>query len=241
MIKAVLFDMDGTLLPMDVKSFEKLYFKSLAARVAPLGYKPQELIDGIWRGTMAMVANDGSAPNSEVFWRVFAGIFGEQAHQHVALFDEYYRTDFVVARAACGVNHKAAELVQSLKKGGLTVVVATNPLFPLVAQQQRLLWSGVDEKNVDLITHYDNCHFCKPNLNYYKEVLSALNLSAEECLMVGNDVGEDMIASELGMKVFLITDCLLNPDNKDISCYPHGTFDDLADYLRNTLGLHLNK
>lgn len=231
MTKAILFDMDGTLLPMDVKSFEKLYFKTLAARFAPRGYDPQALIDGIWRGTVAMIRNDGTRLNSEVFWRTFADVFGEKAYQDVADFDEYYRTDFVAARAACGANSKAVEIVKRLKGRGYTVAVATNPLFPLVAQQQRLSWAGLTSADVDYITHYDNSHFCKPNLKYYGELLANLNLNAEECLMVGNDVNEDMIAASLGMKVFLVTDCLLNPDNKDISVYPHGSFDDLAAYL----------
>lgn len=233
MIKAVLFDMDGTLLPMDVKLFEKIYFKALAERVAGLGYQPEQLVNGVWRGTAAMVAGDGTRLNSDVFWSVFAGIFGEEARKHEKYFDEFYRTDFVKARSACGQNPKAAAIVKRLKSRGLTVVVATNPLFPQVAQEARLGWSGVDAADVDLITHYDNCHFCKPNLKYYEEILDKLGLAGEECLMVGNDVNEDMMAEQLNMKVFLVTDFLLNPDGKDISVYPHGTFDDLADFLHN--------
>ena len=52
--------------------------------------------------------------------------------------------------------------------------------------------------------------------------------------MVGNDVGEDMIAEKLGMRVFLLTDCMINKANADISIYPHGNFDDLKNFL-NTL------
>ena len=232
MIRAVLFDMDGTLLPMDVKAFEKLYFKSLSARVASFGYQPKELIDGVCRGTVAMIANDGSRLNREVFWDVFCSIFGEKARQNEADFDEFYATDFVAAKGGCGYNPKAAEIVKSLKNRGLTVVIATNPLFPLVAQEQRLAWAGIDASDVDFITHYGNSHYCKPNLKYYEELLAKLNLKGEECLMVGNDVSEDMIAESLGMKVFLLTDCLLNPDGKDISVYSHGTFEDLEKYLK---------
>ena len=54
---------------------------------------------------------------------------------------------------------------------------------------------------------------------------------AEECLMVGNDIGEDMIAETLGMHVFLLTDCLINKKNVDITRYPHGNFSDLQNYL----------
>ena len=49
--------------------------------------------------------------------------------------------------------------------------------------------------------------------------------------MVGNDVGEDMVAKNLGMKVFLLTDCLINKSGEDLSAYPHGTFKDLEEYL----------
>ena len=234
-IKAVLFDMDGTLLPMDEKSFIKLYFGSLSTRFAHRGYQPQALIDGVWRGTNAMICNDGTRLNSEMFWNTFADVFGKKALNDVADFDQYYVTDFIAAKAACATNPKAAEVVKSLKKRGLTVVIATNPLFPLVAQQQRLNWAGVDANDVDMITHYDNSHFCKPNLKYYEEILSKLNLHADECLMVGNDVNEDMIAERLGMKVFLVTDCLINPDNKDVNAYPHGNFDDLEEYIAKLL------
>ena len=49
--------------------------------------------------------------------------------------------------------------------------------------------------------------------------------------MVGNDVDEDMIAEKLGMKVFLLTDCLLNKNGKDISGYRQGSFAELMEYI----------
>ena len=59
-----------------------------------------------------------------------------------------------------------------------------------------------------------------------------MSISPKECLMVGNDVAEDMIAEELGMKVFLLTDCMINKQNCDISQYPHGSFDDLISFIK---------
>ena len=61
--------------------------------------------------------------------------------------------------------------------------------------------------------------------------MASLGVSPKECLMVGNDVGEDMIARELGADVFLLTDCLINKDGKDISVYPHGGFDELLQLI----------
>ena len=49
--------------------------------------------------------------------------------------------------------------------------------------------------------------------------------------MVGNDVKEDMIAESLGMKVFLLTDCLINKEEKDISVYPNGDLNALLAYV----------
>lgn len=231
MITTVLFDMDGTLLPMETKAFEKLYFKTLAMKIAPLGYEPDKLIDGVWAGTVAMIRNDGSVTNDVAFWKVFSGIFGDRVYNDIPCFDEYYRTDFVAAKAACGYNAKAVEIVNRLKSSGKKLVLATNPLFPLVAQEARMGWAGLNVDDFEYVSHYENSHYCKPNLNYYEEIVSKLGLNPAECLMVGNDVNEDMIAAKLGMKVFLLTDCLLNPSNLDISVYPHGTFDDLEKYL----------
>ena len=86
-------------------------------------------------------------------------------------------------------------------------------------------------EDFEWITTYENSKYCKPNLRYYQEVLERLGVAPEECLMVGNDVGDDMVAEELGMQVFLLTDCLINKNKEDISAYPHGGFPELLDYI----------
>ena len=57
--KAILFDLDGTLLPMDNNVFVKGYFKELAKKLSPIGLEPDKLIETVWAGTKAMVKNDG--------------------------------------------------------------------------------------------------------------------------------------------------------------------------------------
>ena len=94
-------------------------------------------------------------------------------------------------------------------------------------------WMGLEPEDFAFITTYDNSSFCKPNPDYYREILGKLKLKSEECLMVGNDVGEDMIAEALGMQVFLLTDCLINRDGSDISRYPHGSFPELLSCIRS--------
>ena len=98
-IKAVLFDLDGTLLPMDQDAFVKVYFGLLAKKLAHHGYEPQKLIDAVWTGTAAMVQNDGSRTNEKVFWDRFAELLGEQVLDDLSLFESFYQNEFSGAKA----------------------------------------------------------------------------------------------------------------------------------------------
>lgn len=230
-ITTVLFDLDGTLLPMDQDIFVKDYFSRIAAKLAPQGYDPKKLVDLIWRGTGAMVRNDGSKTNEEAFWELAVSEYGEKIVKDKPLFDEFYETEFDKIKGVCGFHPAAAEIVHGLREKGLRVALATNPIFPARATQWRMAWAGLKPEDFELYTTYENSRYCKPNLDYYREILKQLGVRAEECLMVGNDVGEDMVTCRLGMQVFLLTDCLINQAGADISRYPHGGFDALRGYL----------
>lgn len=230
--KAVLFDLDGTLLPMDYDGFLKLYFGNLAKRMNGYGYNPEELVKNIWTGTKAMVMNDGSCMNETKFWDVFAEIYGVNVLQDKVLLDDYYREDFIKAKVACGFDPMAKETVDLVKSLGLKAALATNPIFPMVATRQRMDWAGVSASDFELCTTYENIGVSKPNPAYYLEIAKRLNVATEECLMVGNDVSEDMVAVKTGMKVFLLTNCLLNKNNEDISMYPQGGFPELQEFIK---------
>ncbi|MBQ8392974.1 MAG: HAD family hydrolase [Clostridia bacterium] len=232
-IKFILFDLDGTLLPMDQNKFAKAYFGSLAKKLAPYGYEPTEFIDAIWKGSYAMVKNDGSQTNEKVFWDAFVKIFGEKVLTHYPIFEDFYINDFNKVQPSCGYNPDTPPTVYKLKEMGYRVVLATNPLFPSMATECRIRWAGLEPSDFELYTTYENSCHCKPNLDYYRDILEKIGAKPEECLMVGNDVSEDMIAEELGMKVYLVTDCLLNKGNKDISIYPHGDIKGLIDYIKS--------
>lgn len=229
-LTTVLFDLDGTLLPMDQEAFTKGYFGLLTAKLAPLGYEPQRVIDGVWAGTAAMVENDGRRTNEAVFWDKFAQLFGNEALSDRPVFDAFYANEFQAAKQFCGYNPQAAQTVRAMKAAGNRVVLATNPIFPAAGTRLRLGWAGLKSSDFALCTTYENCSWCKPSLGYYQEILDTLGLDAEECLMVGNDVEEDMVARELGMEVFLLTDCLINRKEKELSGYPQGSFEELLAY-----------
>ena len=230
-ITTVFFDLDGTLLPMDQDAFVKHYIKNFAVFMLPHGYDPEALGNGLWKGSMAMVKNDGSQTNEDLFWQVFNGVVGKDARKDEALFAAYYDTDFHKAKAACGFAPEAAEVVRGLRAAGKKVVLATNPMFPHMATENRMRWAGLEPEDFDLYTTYENSSFCKPNLAYYEEIMEKLGLKAEECAMVGNDVDEDMIAGKLGFKTFLLTPCLLNRSGQDIDRFPHGGFGELQAWL----------
>lgn len=230
-ITTILFDLDGTLLPMDQDIFAKAYVKGLTVAAEPAGYSPMILGTAIMAGTAAMVKNNGERTNEEVFWNTLEKTYGESVQNDIHLFDEFYATDFQKIKEVCGFTPKAAELITHIKEKGYRVALATNPLFPAVATESRIRWAVLQPEDFETYTTYETSRYCKPNLYYYKEVLNQLQIAPEECLMVGNDVAEDMIAEQLGMKVFLLTDCIINKHNADISHYPHGSFDELKTFI----------
>lgn len=230
-VKVILFDLDGTLLPMDQDLFIKAYFGLLAKKLSKHGYEPDKLIKSIWTGTMSMVNNNGLKTNEEVFWDKFKEIYGEEVINDERLFADFYENEFQEVQKVCGYNEQSNQLIKLLKEKGYKLVLATNPIFPFIATKSRIKWAGLDINDFEHITTYENSKYCKPNLKYYQEILNTLNLNPEYCIMIGNDVNEDMVVNELGIKSFLLTDCLINKDNKDISVYPNGNINDLIKFI----------
>ena len=231
-ITTVLFDLDGTLLPMDQDAFLNDYFTRMAAAMARQGHDPKQLINTVWLGTKAMVQNDGSMTNGERFWETAVSVMGEKIREDQPYFDAFYKEEFEPVKASCGYNPAAAEVVYGLKERGFRVVLATNPISPALATDWRIRWAGLKPEDFELYTTFENSHYCKPNLKYYEEILQKLNVRPEECLMVGNDVEEDMITRQMGMQVFLLTDCLISRHGTDINEYPHGGFEELKAFLQ---------
>ncbi len=216
---------------MDNDEFTRGYFKLLAAKLAPLGYEPEELVNAIWDGTAAMVKNDGSRTNEEAFWNRFVAVIGERGLRDRPVFEDFYMNDFQKARTFCGFNEKAKQVVELVRSRGMIPALATNPIFPHYATENRIRWAGMEPEDFALVTTYEDSVHCKPNPEYYRDVTATLGVDASECAMVGNDADDDMVAETLGMRVFLLTDFLINHSGKDISGYPQGGFDELEKFI----------
>ena len=230
-IKAVLFDLDGTLLPMDQSVFLKEYLKRLAAFVVPHVIAPDKMIEATMGATEYMIHNDGSKYNKEVFWDNFYKLIGERREELIPITDEFYYGGFKEVREYVGTNSHARNAVETAHRKGRKVVLATNPVFPMSAQLERISWIGLSENDFDLITSYDNSKYSKPSPEYYHEICKKIGVEPQNCIMIGNDEREDMkAASEAGMHCFLVTDCRIMAKNF-VWTGERGSFDQMVQML----------
>ena len=227
--EAILFDLDGTLLPMDLEEFTTTYFGLLAKRLHH--YDRNQLISAVWQGTKAMIANDGTMTNEARFWNVFAGLMGQDIRREEPVLEDFYRTDFHKVRGICGENPLAKQMVDLAHKRAGQVILATNPLFPRCGVESRLSWIGLTPDDFDYITTYENCAYCKPSAEYYQSILTARKLNPSHCLMIGNDLREDGIgAGQLGVRTHIVTDCLI-AHGLNLEEFHHSTFAQLLQTL----------
>lgn len=234
--RAICFDLDGTLLPMDIDEFMTAYFKRIAAYAAARGLDPELFLAALKAGTRAMAMNAGEQLNAEAFWNEFARVYGEDnmaaaGHDIAsvrAMADDFYENDFGHIGDGFRPNPAAARAVATLRAKGYPLVLTTMPMFPVVAVRHRLRWAGVDPDDFARITSYENSRSTKPRQLYYAENLAAMGVNGEDVLMVGNNTMEDLAFMDLGADAWLVTDWLLDPLDFDVASVKHGSFDELA-------------
>lgn len=226
----VLFDLDGTLLPMDLDSFLDRYFKALCKRFA-IGMEPEFFVKSLYASTMEMIKNnDPDKTNQDIFMEDFFKRVPLNPEESIPQFDDFYATDFPKIKDQinlCLEGWQAKKVVDALFDAGYQVVIATNPLFPREAVLERLRWVGLDKYPYKLVTSYEDMHYCKPNPNYFKEICEKIGVDPQECLMVGNDMEEDLPSSTLGMKTFIVEDFIIDRGSDKFTPDGRGSFDDL--------------
>lgn len=238
-MNTVLFDLDATLLPIDMKEFIDTYMELLSGFLKSKDENPDDIIPSIWKATGAMMENGGLVTNEEMFWKVLMEDLSAKDEKYDQKFqrrfqkylDKFYTGDFQMIRYMVKPSQEAHDAVMMLKDKGYRVVLATSPVFPEIAVKERLSWLGFKLKDFDYISTYENSCYTKPNLKYYEHILKIMDKDPGDCIMVGNDVKEDMCAAELGIDVFLIEDYMLNPDNDDTSMYKSGNWSQFLEYV----------
>lgn len=235
MIKTVFFDLDGTLLPLDMEAFMNAYFQEVG-RAFNSTMEPKVLINMIMKATEYMVGNlEPYKTNREVFEEELERLMGKDISTLMEKFLHFYATDFRNIRQIVSPEPICKKVVGTLVNKGYDVILATNPLFPRIAIEERVRWAGIETKVFKTITVFEEMHFCKPNLEYYKEIMEIINTEPECCLMVGNDVEEDMVAGQLGMKTFLLDKYLIKRNDNLPEIDYRGGYEELLDFVENCL------
>ncbi|WP_455092966.1 HAD family hydrolase [Parvimonas micra] len=231
-MKAILFDLDGTLLPLDEKLFVDIYFTELSKVFSEYNIESNKLVEAIWTATHEIIKNDGKRTNEEAFWEKFKSIINIDLLNIKEVLEKFYANEFFTKLKKCSTENNLAKVAVNLaKKNGRKVVLATNPVFPIDALV-RLKWTGLDIDDFDYVTHYSNSSFSKPNPKYYLDLCKKLDVEPKDCLMIGNDERQDIFAaSSAGMNCYLVTDYLYTYPECRVNC-EKGSFKDLIEKLK---------
>lgn len=233
MKKLIMTDLDCTLLPMDQEKYIALYVNEIAKLFYEQGFDGRQVAKATMHASTAMLKNDGSRTNAEAFEEAFTSLLGENAKKALDIFPQVYGERYNNIRVITLVNPFAKDIVELMRKNAEYVVVATQPMFPLEAVEKRLSWTNLSTDMFDHITVYDDSHFSKPSLGYYKEIMDKFGATPENTVMIGNDVNEDILPCEaLGVDTFLVLDGLINTHNHDIKNLRQGNYLDLLDFLK---------
>lgn len=229
--KAIFFDLDGTLLPMDMTTFLRAYFVKLGEFSHKQGLGVVKFGDAMRKSVTAIATDKTGRLNSEVFWSTFYQLYGYTDRDIEAAVDRFYETDFGSLGDRVDPNPAARYVVEALRIKGYPLYLVTMPLFPQRAIEQRLEWAGIHPDDFKRISTYDNSFASKPDLAFYRQNIEIAGCDASEVLMVGNNTKDDLAILELGADAFLVTDFLLDPDHYDIDSVKHGTMEEFADFV----------
>lgn len=236
MLRYLLMDLDGTLLPVDINFFLERYLYGLAPHFRHLADKAT-FIQQLMASTMETINNnDPRLTNEMVFWENFSQRMGVPRQELEPIFNEYYAKEFPGLKRYLPETDRAVKLLHQAKELEMELIVATNPIFPQSVIMERLRWIGCDQYPYLWVTAMENMHYCKPNPNYFREIVERLSLPPEECLMVGNDMEEDLPAKAVGIKTCIVTDFLIDRKTSKYTPDYLGTMDQFIKDLPAIVG-----
>lgn len=212
MIKAVLFDMDDTLLDINLTAFMTTYIADVSRILGAIsGKNPASFGVPFARGYLAMgnpKRADGFT-NAEVLCQTFEHLTGiPLADPVIADAITCYETDVLPSRQGGLVAAHPMEgglaALECCQDMGLKIALATNPSFTENCIYVRMGWAGIADAPFERVSYMQNSTRLKPKARYYEEFISALGLTPEECLMVGNDAKRDFPKPNIGLRTIYV-------------------------------------
>ncbi len=231
-MKAIIFDLDGTLLPMDTNQFMKLYAQAVTEAFYDFE-EAKEIYPQIMASLKVTIKSTEKRKNFDTFFEDFDLKMPRNKDVYITRFNEFYESGFEKVKEATSISDEIVEAVSILKEKGYKMIIATNPVFPMAANLHRIKWAGLDINDFIHVTSFENNHFCKPNPKFFEEVLFENNLLAEDVMMVGNDVQEDLCIKALGAKTYLVNDYVINRKPNEIIQTDHqGSYQEFLEFVK---------
>jgi FMN phosphatase YigB (HAD superfamily) len=231
-LNTIIFDLDGTLLPMDTDKFMMAYNEELGKYFADI-VDPKAFVKAVWLSTKMTIENLEHKKNYDVFKEAMAECFGGDLDLYFKKIYDFYDDGFLNLDHATGKSEVMIEAVGILKEKGYKLMIATNPLFPMKANHHRIRWAGFKPEDFDYISCFEENHYCKPHLAFYEEVIAVNQVDVSTALMVGNDAKEDLAARQLGLKTFLVKDHLLMRDIESYETDYQGSYVDFLEFAKD--------
>ena len=204
-IQAVLFDLDGTLIDVDMNRFVPGYLLGVTRQMTDQ-VDADLVIRALHQAVAAMFANtDAEKTLERILLEVLQSEISLSADFYLAGLERFCRNELDSLRHMVTGHPLSQRLLEASRDRGWQVVLATNPIFPRAVIDARIAWGTLDAGAFHHVTDYETAHFCKPNPAFFEEILELLQIPAEACLMVGNDTLHDLAASEIGMQTCLLT------------------------------------
>lgn len=212
MLKAVVFDMDATLLDINLGAFVAVLAKDESKLLADIGRKnPLSMFAAYTAAVYELnrADRDNACTNRELFCATIERRGGVVLADPIiadaiAFFEREvlpHRNDAIIAARPL---EGGLEALSCVLDRGLRVALLTNPCFTRECIDCRMGWAGIRDMPFELVTTMENTRRSKPNPDYYRDALEAMGLAPEEVLMVGNDPRRDFPDPDIGLQTVFV-------------------------------------
>jgi FMN phosphatase YigB (HAD superfamily) len=207
MTRTLLVDLDNTLLRNENSVFIPALIEAFSNALSDL-INPSELPDTFLEGTRAMIDND--QPDLlllEVLVDVLARRTGIETSLLKDRIYKFYADDYRTLKKLTEPLTGARGMMQEAVRRGYRIAIATNPLYPLNAIEQRLEWAGFSSEwfKPDLVASFEHLHFTKPAPAFLAELLAHMGWPEGEVIAIGDDPHNDIRPAQVfGFPAFQI-------------------------------------